>query len=60
MKDRLGESRFINLPVRNPTQNIFVRFERQPQAGLPDFTAKYKTGWDAMKNLALKSRVEEM
>jgi hypothetical protein len=47
------------MPVRNPTQNIFVRFERTPQAGLPDFTAKYKQGWDAMKNLAIKPRIEE-
>jgi hypothetical protein len=39
---------------------MYRRFVKTPHAGLPDFTAKYKTGWDAMKNLALKSRVEEM
>jgi hypothetical protein len=60
MKDRLGTAQVWNAPIRNETQNMYRRFVKTPHAGLPDFTAKYKTGWDAMKNLALKSRVEEM
>ncbi len=60
MRDRLGKAAFINLPIRNETQNVYRRFVRQPQAGLPDMLSDYKRGWDDIKNMALRSRVEEM
>ena len=60
MRDRLGKAREWNRYPRNPTQNIFVRFVRQPQAGLEDRLADYKRGWDEMTKKALRSRIEEM
>ena len=60
MRDRLGKAKMWNLPLRNPTQSTYVRFVRQPQAGLPDMLADYKRGWDDIKNTALRSRLEEM
>ena len=60
MRDRLGKAKMWNLPLRNPTQNIYRRFVRTPQAGLEDRLADYKRGWDDIMKKALRSRIEEM
>jgi len=60
MRDRLGKAREWNRYPRNPTQNLFVRFVRQPQAGLADRLSDYKKAWDEMTQKAIRSRIEEM
>jgi hypothetical protein len=59
MRDRLGFSKWVNAPVRNPTQNKFSRFVKQPGSGLPDTLKEYRTKFDDFGKQALKTRLSE-
>ena len=59
MKDRLGQSKFWNAPIRNETQNIFRRFVRMPGSGLPDTLKEYRDKYDDFGKKALKTRLSE-
>jgi hypothetical protein len=60
MKDRIGGHDWVNRFPRNPTQNLFARFVRQPQSGLIDHLADSKKAWKQYENMALKTRLEEL
>lgn len=60
MKDRLGKAVWWNRPLANKTQNAFVRAIRQPGSGLPDLLSDSKKSLFEMKDLALKTRMEEL
>jgi hypothetical protein len=60
MKDRIGSHAWVNRFPRNPTQTMFKRFVKQPQSGLPDMLADSKKSWNEFKNMALKTRMEEL
>ena len=36
MEDLLGKAKWWNLPLANPTQNVYRRFKRTPWSKLPD------------------------
>ena len=59
MRDRLGTSAFWNRPLANPTQNIFTRFVRQPQAGLQDKLKDYRDKFDKFGKKALHTSISE-
>ena len=59
MKDRLGFSKWVNAPVRNPTQNLFTRFVKTPQAGLPDKLRDYREQFDKFGKKALHTSLSE-
>ena len=59
MRDYLGKSRWDNLPIKNITQNIFTRFVRQPQAGLPDLLKDTRDKFEDFGKKALKTRLSE-
>jgi hypothetical protein len=61
MKDRLGKSRWANLPIKNRTQNYLTRFTREPggewfDRGIKDSERKFKT----ILNRALKTHYSEI
>lgn len=60
MKDRLGTAEWINKPLRNPTQNVFTRFVRQPYTGLSDRLEDSRKAWKRFEDLANDNRLEEM
>ena len=57
--DRLGTSAFWNRPLANPTQSIFTRFVRQPQAGLRDTLKDSRDKFDEFWNKALRTSLSE-
>ena len=59
MKDRIGNSRWWNQPIKNPTQNVFTRFVRMPGAGLPDMLADSRKKFEAFGSKALKTHLSE-
>ena len=59
MRDRLGLSAWENRFPNNPTQNLFRRFVRQPQAGLPDRLEDYRKQFEDFGKKALKTRLSE-
>jgi hypothetical protein len=59
VKDRLGKAAFWNAPLRNPTQNMFTRFVRQPGSGLPDTLKEYRDKFGDFGKKALKTRLSE-
>jgi len=59
MRDRLGFSRWVNQPVRNPTQNIFRRFVKTPSGGLPDMLADSRKQFDDFGKRVLKPKMWE-
>lgn len=59
MKDRLGEAKLWNAPLKNWTQNIYTRLEKNPAADLPDFMGVYNKAWDEMVAAATRDRVGE-
>jgi len=59
MRDRLGFSKWINSPLRNPTQNIFTRFVRQPYTGLPDTLRDYREKFGEFGNKGLRTSLSE-
>jgi hypothetical protein len=63
MKDRLGEHKFDNLPIKNPTQNAYVRAVKMPGSGLSgleDRLAGLKKKWKDYEDLAMRNRMEEL
>jgi len=55
MKDRLGKSWFINLPPRNPTQTIYTRFLRGPEAEIKTMFSESKADWKNRSRNALRT-----
>ena len=55
MKDRLGKAWFINLPPRNPTQTIYTRFLRGPEAEIKTSYTWSKKNFDDLMDNALKT-----
>ena len=59
MRDRLGKHKWVNLPIVNPTQNVFRRFVKTPGTGLPDYFGDLKKEWKRIENMALETRLED-
>lgn len=59
MKDLIGAHVWWNRPLANPTQNIFVRFVRQPGSGLPDTLKDYRDKFENFGKKALRTHLSE-
>jgi len=59
MKDRLGFGAWINSPTRNPTQNLFTRFVKQPYTGLPDTLRDIREKFDEFGKKVLRTHLSE-
>ena len=60
MKDRILTAKVLNLPVRNPTQNVYARFNKGIESGLKDYMSEWDSQWREFENKALKTRLEEL
>ena len=59
MKDRIGRAKFINLPVKNPTQTRYTRFMRMPYTRLESAFTRSEDKYRTLMNNALKNRYSE-
>jgi hypothetical protein len=59
MRDLLGTSAWWNAPLRNPTQNIFTRFVKQPQAELADALKEYRDKFSEFGKKALHTELSQ-
>jgi hypothetical protein len=60
MKDRLGVAWFINLPPRNPTQTIYTRFLRGPEAEIKTMFGAKKSEWRDRQKNALRTHYTDL
>ena len=59
MRDRLGTSKWLNLPSRNPTQAYMRRFVRNPSLPLETGFTRMKKAWDENMASKLKTKYDE-
>ena len=59
MKDRLGQSTWVNRPARNRTQTTYTRFIVEPQSALASAFSKKADAWKARMGDALRTKYSE-
>lgn len=60
MKDRIGFGRWVNMPIRNITQNRYTRFVTAPGSELKSLFTDSQSDWKTMMEKKLKTHYHEV